>query len=125
MKKHLSIIANIIIIFLGLLGLGTPYVTDAIIAIGIGGFMDPALLQPLFIGFVVVAIYGQFGKAKENLSFMPLILEFVVGVVAFLFIFPFQNQIVGYLSLAAIVYLMISPLINKQLRKKKIVKIKA
>ena len=77
MKKYLTVIANILVIFIGLLGLGTPYITGAIIAIGIGGFLDPALLQPLFIGFVVVAIYGQFNKARENLSFMPLILQFV------------------------------------------------
>lgn len=125
MKKYLPVIANIIVIFIGLLGLGTPYVTDAVIAIGIGGFMDPALLQPLFIGFVVVAIYSQFNKARETLSFMSLLLEFVVGVIAFLFIFPFQNIIVGYLSLAGIVYIMISPIINKQLQKKNITKIKA
>ncbi len=67
MKKHLPTIANIIVIFIGLLGLGTPYVTDAIIAIGIGGFLDPALLQPLFIGFVVFAIYAQFGKAWQTI----------------------------------------------------------
>jgi len=125
MKKYLPVIANILVIFIGLLGLGTPYVTDAVIAIGIGGFMDPALLQPLFIGLVVVAIYAQFGKARETLSFMPLIFELVIGIVAFIFIFPFKNQIVGYISLVAILYIMISPFIDKQLRKKKVVKIKA
>ncbi|MCD6109764.1 hypothetical protein J7J83_03330 [bacterium] len=125
MKKYLSISANIILILIGLLGLHTPYVVDFVIAIGLGGFMDNALLQPLFIGFVILAIYAQFNKAKETLSFMPLILEFVVGIVAFLFIFPFKNLIVGYISLGLIVYLMIAPVINKQLQKKKVVKIKA
>jgi len=125
MKKHLPVIANVIVIFIGLLGLGAPYITDAITSAGLGGFMDPALLQPLFIGFVVVAIYAQFGKAREDLSFMPLIMELIVGIVAFLFIFPFQNVIVGYISLAAIVYIMVAPAINKRLQKRKVVKIKA
>ncbi len=125
MKKYLPIVANIMIILIGFLGLGTPYVTDAVIAVGLGGFMDPALLQPLFIGMVVLAIYAQFGKARETLSFMPLVQEFIVGVVGFLFIFPFQNNIVGYLSLTAVVYIMVAPAINKYFNRKKVVKIKA
>jgi hypothetical protein len=125
MKKHLALIANIALIILGLLGLQAPYLTDVIGALGIGGFLDPALLQPLFIFLVVVAIYGQFTKARESLSFMPLILELIIGIVAFLFIFPFQNIIVGYLSLAGILYIMISPAINKYIQKKNVVKIKA
>ncbi|MBA4336905.1 hypothetical protein C0416_04005 [bacterium] len=125
MKKHLPFIANVVVVFIGLLGLKAPYITDAIMSVGLGGFMDPALLQPLFILFVVVAIYAQFGKAREDLSFMPLIMELVVGIVAFLFIFPLQNIIVGYISLAAIVYIMIAPAINKRLQKRKVVKIKA
>lgn len=125
MKKHLALIANIILIVFGLLGLQTPYLTDAVMALGIGGFLDPALLQPLFIFLVVVAIYGQFTKARESLSFMPLILELIIGIVAFLFIFPFQNMIVGYLSLAGILYIMISPVINRYIQKKNVVKIKA
>ncbi|MBD3156676.1 hypothetical protein GF369_02495 [Candidatus Peregrinibacteria bacterium] len=125
MKKHLALIANIILIILGLLGLKTPYLTDAVTALGISGFLDPALLQPLFIFLVVVAIYGQFTKARESLSFMPLILELIIGIVAFLFIFPFQNMIIGYLSLAGILYIMISPVINRYIQKKNVVKIKA
>ena len=125
MKKYLPIVANIMIILIGFLGLGTPYVTDAVIAVGLGGFMDPALLQLLFIGMVVLAIYAQFGKARETLSFMPLVQEFIVGVVGFLFIFPFQNNIVGYLSLTAVVYIMVAPAINKYFNRKKVVKIKA
>jgi len=125
MKKYLSVSSNIIVVFIGLIGLQTPYVTDAIIAIGLGSFNDNALLQPLFIGFVILAIYGQFNKAKETLSFMPLLLEFVVGVIAFLFIFPFQNSIVGYMSLLGIVYIIFLPVIDKQLRKRNVVKIKA
>ncbi len=125
MKKYLPLIANILVIFIGLLGLDTPYVTHAVVAIGVGGMMDPALLQPLFIAFLAVAIYGQFGKAREDLSFMPLILEFVVGVVGFIFIFPLQNLIVGYISIAAILYIMVAPAINKRLQKRKVVKIKA
>ena len=125
MKKYLPIVANIMIILIGFLGLGTPYVTDAVIAVGLGGFMDPALLQLFFIGMVVLAIYAQFGKARETLSFMPLVQEFIVGVVGFLFIFPFQNNIVGYLSLTAVVYIMVAPAINKYFNRKKVVKIKA
>ncbi len=125
MKKHLALIANIILIILGLFGLKTPYLADAVKALGIGGFLDPALLQPLFIFLVIVAVYGQFTKARDTLSFMPLILELIIGIVAFLFIFPFQNIIVGYISLAGILYIMISPVINRQIQKKNVVKIKA
>lgn len=125
MKKHLALIANIILVILGLFGLQTPYITDAVTALGIGGFLDPALLQPVFIFLVVVAVYGQFTKARDTLSFMPLILELIIGIVAFLFIFPFQNIIVGYISLVGILYIMISPVINRQIQKKNVVKIKA
>lgn len=125
MKKSLVYIGNILAIIIGLLGLNTPYITDAIIAIGMGGFLDPSLLQPLFIGFMILAVMGQFYKVRESMAFMPLILEFVIGIVGFIFIFPVRNDIVGYLALVGIIYIMLSPYINKMLNKKNIKKIKA
>ena len=124
MKRYLALIANILLILIGLLGLKTPYVYDAAISIGIGGFLDTALLQPLFIGLTIVAIYGQFVKVKVTLLFWPIIVEFVAGIVGFIFIFPVQNLIVGYIALAVILFLLVWPLINKQIQKKKVVKIK-
>jgi len=125
MKRNLAYIGNILAILVGLIGLEAPLVTDAIIAAGIGGFMDPNLLQPLFIGFVVLAIIGQFYKVRETMAFSPIILQFVFGVVAFLFIFPLRNDIVGYLALLGFIYIMLSPYISKFLNKKNIQKIKA
>ena len=124
MKRYLATICNILAILVGLLGLNTPYITSAVIAIGLGGLLDPALLQPLFIGLIIIAIYGQFYLARQNLSFMPLILEFVVGVVSFIFIFPIRNLIVGYIGLAVLLFLVFWPIINKGIQKKKVVKIK-
>jgi hypothetical protein len=124
MKRYLATICNILAILVGLLGLNTPYITSAVIAIGLGGLLDPVLLQPLFIGLIIIAIYGQFHLARQSLSFMPLILEFVVGVVTFIFIFPIQNLIVGYIGLAVLLFLVFWPLINKRIQKKKVVKIK-
>jgi flagellar biosynthesis protein FliQ len=124
MKRYLSFITNILAILIGLLGLNTPYITNAVIMIGLGGLLDPALLQPLFIGLIIIAIYGQFYNAKQTLSFLPIILEFIFGLLSFLFIFPFQNLIMGYLGLVGIFFLLILPLINKKIQKRKIVKIK-
>ncbi|MFC1810148.1 hypothetical protein ACFLZH_01480 [Patescibacteria group bacterium] len=125
MKRSLVYIGNILAIIIGLLGLGAPLITPGFIAIGLGGFLDPALLQPLFIGLIVLAIIGQFYKARETLGFMSLILEFVIGVVSFIFIFPVKIEIVGYLGLAGIVYIMVWPFLSKKLNKRKVVKIKA
>lgn len=124
MKKQLALIGNILIICIGLLGLGAPYITDGIIAIGIGGFLDVALLQPLFIVAIVVAIVGQVYLVKESLNFLAILLQFVIGIVAFLFIFPLQNEIVGYGALIGISYLAVWPFISKKLQKRKVVKIK-
>ena len=124
MKKHISLISNILLIFIGLLGLKTPYLTQGLESAGIGGFLDSALLQPLFIVFVIAAVYGQVIKIKETLSFMPIILNLVFGILAFVFVFPAQNLIVGYISLAAIFLLIFWPLVKNIMRKKKIVTIK-
>jgi len=124
MKKQLALIGNILIILIGLLGLGAPYITDGIIAIGLGGFLDVALLQPLFIAVVIVAIVGQVYLVKESLNFLAILLQFIIGIVAFLFIFPLKNEIVGYGSLIGILYLAVWPFINKKLQKRKVVKIK-
>jgi hypothetical protein len=124
MKRSLATIATILAILIGLFGLETPLITPAVIAIGLGGLLDPSLLQPLFIGLVIIAIYGQFYKARQSLSFMPLIVEFVAGVVTFLFVFPFKNLIVGYAGLLVLLFVIVWPLVNKKIQKKKVVKIK-
>jgi hypothetical protein len=125
MKRNLAYIGNVLAILVGLLGLEAPLVTDGVIAIGIGGFMDPSLLQPLFIGFVILAIIGHFYKVRETMAFMPIILQFVFGILAFVFIFPVRIDIVGYLALLGFIYVMFSPYLSKLLNKKNIQKIKA
>ena len=115
MKKHLSLIANILLIFVGLLGLR---------AIDLSAYIDNALLQPLFIVFLIVALYGQIIKIRETLSFLPPILNLIIGIIGFIFIFPFKNEIVGFISLVAILLIMLWPLIKKIVNKKKIVTIK-
>lgn len=125
MKKYLSLVANILALIVGLLALEAPLITPGFIALGLGGFLDNALLQPLFIGFIIIAIYGQFRKLRESLEFFPIIFQFVIGIVGFLFIFPFENLIVGYLSLLGIVFLLVWPYVSRILNKRKIVKIKA
>ena len=124
MKKHSILIGNLVIILIGLIALQTPYLTDAINALNIAGYLDPSLLQLVFIVFLIFAMYGQFMRLRLNLKFFPFILQFVLGLVAFLFVFPLRNSIVGYLSLFAIFLLLLWPKLEKQLRKKKIVKIK-
>lgn len=125
MKKNLAFIGNILAILIGLIGLEAPLVTEGVIAAGLGSFMDPSLLQPLFIGFVVLAIIGHFYKVRETMAFMPIILQFVFGIIAFIFIFPIRIDIVGYLALLGFIYVMLSPYISKFLNKKNIKKIKA
>lgn len=125
MKRNLAYIGNVLAILVGLLGLEAPFITDGIISAGLGGFMDPSLLQPLFIGFVILAIIGHFYKVRETMAFMPIILQFVFGIAAFIFIFPLRNDIVGYLALLGFVYIMFSPYLSKLLNKKNIQKIKA
>jgi len=124
MKKQLALIGNILIILIGLLGLGAPYITDGIIALGIGGFLDTALLQPLFIIVVVIAIVGQVYLVKESLNFLAILLQFVIGIVAFLFIFPLKNEIIGYGALIGILYLAVWPFLSRKLQQRKVVKIK-
>jgi hypothetical protein len=124
MKKHSVQIANAFIIFIGLLGLRTPYLTDAFTAIGLDGFLDEALLQPFFIVFLVIAIYGHIIKIKDTLSFMPVLLELLFGILGFFYIFPYENPIVGYISLGGMLFLVLYPFVRKLLRKKKIVTIK-
>lgn len=125
MKKHIALIANILVIIVALAALETPLLTDGFIMLGLGGFLDNIMLQPLFIGLVIIAIYGHFVRIRETMEFFPIIFQFVVGVVGFLFIFPFQNLIVGYLSVLGIVFITVRPWLNKMINKKKIVKIKA
>lgn len=125
MKRNLAYIGNILAILIGLLALDAPFITDGVIAAGIGGFLDPNLLQPLFIGFVVLAIIGQFYKVRETMEFIPIILQFVFGIVGFIFIFPVQIDIVGYLVLLGFIYIMLSPYLSKWFNKKNIKKIKA
>lgn len=125
MKRTLAPIANILAILIGLLGLEAPVVSPAVLSIGLGGIYDLSLLQPLFIGLIIIAIIGQFYAAKQTLYFMPLILEFVFGLLAFLFIFPINIPVVGYIALLGILYILVWPFIRKQLQKKKVVKIKA
>jgi len=124
MKKHLVLIGNLLIIVIGLLGLKTPYITDAFNAVGLSGALDMALLQPLYIVFLIMAMYGQIIKVKDTLSFMPIILELVFGIAGFFYIFPFQNLIVGYICLGGVLFLVFCPLIKKFLKRKKIVTIK-
>lgn len=125
MKKYLSHIANLLAVIVGLLALEAPLVTPAFIALGLGGVLDNALLQPIFIVFIIIAVYAQFRKVRETLEFFPIIFQFVIGIVGFLFIFPFRNLILGYLSLAGIVFLVVWPHIKKAINKRKVVKIKA
>jgi hypothetical protein len=125
MKKYLSHIANLLAVIVGLLALEAPLVTPAFIALGLGGVLDNALLQPIFIVFIIIAVYAQFKKVRETLEFFPIIFQFVIGIVGFLFIFPFRNLILGYLSLAGIVFLVVWPYIKKAINKRKVVKIKA
>lgn len=125
MKRSLVYIGNIPAILIGLIGLEAPLIYSGAIAIGLGGIMDPALLQPLFIGLMVLAVVGQFYKVRENMEFMPLILQTVIGIVSFIFIFPVRIEIVGYLGLLGLVYIMVWPFMSKQLNKRKVVKIKA
>lgn len=125
MKRYLSYIGNVLAIIVGLIGLEAPLITPAVIAAGFGGFTDPSLLQPLFIGFTVFAIIGQFYKVRETMAFMPIILQFVFGIIGFIFIFPVRIDIVGYLALLGFIYVMFSSFISKLLNKKNIQKITA
>lgn len=125
MKKYISLISNILALIIGLLALEAPLITSGFIATGLGGFLDSALLQPLFIGLMIIALYGHFRTVRESLEFFPIIFQFVIGVVGFLFIFPFRNHIIGYFSVLGILFLLVWPYVNKALNKKKIVKIKA
>jgi hypothetical protein len=125
MKRSLVYIGNIIGIIIGLLGLEAPYLYSGFIAMGLGGFLDPALLQPLYIGLMVLAVIGQFYKVRENMEFMPLILQFVIGIVSFIFIFPIRVDIIGYLGILGLIYILVWPFVSKQLNKRKVVKIKA
>jgi len=124
MKKHLVLIGNLLMILIGLLGLRTPYITDAFTTIGLGGILDEALLQPLYLVFLIIAMYGQIIKVKDSLSFLPVILELLFGIVGFFYIFPFENLIVGYICLGGILFITFRPFVKKFLRKKKIVTIK-
>jgi hypothetical protein len=123
MKRYLATIGNIFVILFGLLGLRTPYITDAFNAVGIGFIADSTLLQPVFIGFVIIAILGEFYKVRETLLIWPIIAELILGVLGYLFIFPFQNLIIGYIILGLIFLLLFHPLIRRITNKKKIVKI--
>ncbi len=125
MKRSFVYIGNIPGIIIGLLGLEAPYLYSGFIAIGFGGFLDPSLLQPLYIGLMVLAVIGQFYKVRENMEFMPLILQFVIGIVSFIFIFPVRVDIVGYLGILGLIYILVWPFVSKQLNKRKVVKIKA
>ncbi|MBN1495019.1 hypothetical protein JW911_04800 [Candidatus Peregrinibacteria bacterium] len=115
MKKHLSLFANILLILTGLLGLRT---------IDLSVYIDNALLQPFYIVFLIAALYGQIVRIRETLSFLTPFLNLIFGIVGFIFIFPFKNDIVGYVSLAAIIFIMIWPLVKKVINRKKIVTIK-
>lgn len=125
MKRSLSLIGTILAIIIGLLALEAPFITEGIISAGIGGFLDPNLLQPLFIGFVVLAIIGQFYKVRETMAFMPIILTFVLGVIGFIFIFPVRVDIVGYIVLLGFIYILLSPYLSKWFNKRNIKKITA
>jgi len=125
MKRSLVYIGNIPAILIGLLGLEAPYLYDGAITIGMGGFLDLALLQPLFIGLMVLAVIGQFYKVRENMAFMSLILQAVIGIVSFVFIFPVRIDVIGYLGILGLIYILVGPYLSKQLNKKKVVKIKA
>jgi len=125
MKRYLALLGNIFLILFGLVGLKTPYITDGIISIGIGGILDSALLQPIFIGLLIIAIIGQFYKVRESLIIWPIIAQVVIGIVAYIFIFPVQILIIGYISLAGVLFILLWPIIKKRINKKKIVKIQA
>lgn len=125
MRRSLVYIGNIFGILIGLMGLKAPYLYAGIIAMGFADFLDPAILQPLYIGLMVLAVVGQFYKVRESMAFMPLILQAVIGIVSFIFIFPVRIDIVGYLGLLGLVYILVWPFISKQLNKKNVVKIKA
>lgn len=125
MKRSFVYIGNILGIIIGLMGLEAPYLYGGFIAVGLGGFLDPALLQPLYIGLMVLAVVGQFYKVKETMAFMPLLLQAVIGIVSFIFIFPVRIDIIGYLGILGLVYILVWPFLSKQLNKRKVVKIKA
>ncbi len=125
MKRSFVYIGNIFGIIIGLIGLEAPYLYGGVIAVGLGSLLDPALLQPLYIGLMVLAVVGQFYKVKESMAFMPLILQAVIGIVSFIFIFPVRIDIVGYLGILGLIYILVWPFISKQLNKRKVVKIKA
>ena len=124
MKLYISLIANILIVIFGLLGLQAPYVTDAFNAMGLGSILDPRFLSPIIIGLVIVGIYGQFHIAKKTMQFMSIIFEFVIGLCLYLFIFPLHNEMLGYIAVLAMVWLIVWPRVDKMLQKKKIKKIK-
>jgi mercuric ion transport protein len=95
--------------------LGLPAVLSIIAAIGLGFIINDAVLLPLMIVFLVIALIGLFFGYRIHRRPWPLALATVSAFAAYFFIFVRTVSPAAYLAIAGLV---VASVLNIMLRRK-------
>ena len=95
--------------------LGLPAVLSIIAAVGLGFIINDAILLPLMIVFLGVALVGLFFGYRIHRRPWPLALATVSAVATYFFIFVRTVSLVAYLAIAG---LIVASVLNVMLRRK-------
>lgn len=103
-------------LFAALCCLGFPALLSILSAIGLGFFIDDAVLLPLLIFFLVVTLAGLALGMRHHGSPWALILGALSAIATFIFIFVAFNKVMAGVSIAG---LIIASILNVWLRMRK------
>lgn len=94
--------------------LGVPAVVSIVAAIGLGFLIKDAILLPLMVVFLLVALMGLYLGYRAHRQPWPLILGSVSSVAALIFVFVHTVRPVAYLAMAGLVLASILNVISRQ-----------
>lgn len=114
-KKHLDKIGIGGTIFAALCCLGFPALISIVSAIGIGFLINDAILLPLLIVFLLIAVAGLYFGVRHHGSWLALSVGTISAVITFVAIALAGNKVLAILGIAG---LIVASILNVWLRVK-------
>jgi len=102
-KRHLDKIGIGGSIFAALCCLGFPALLSILSAIGLGFFINDAILLPLLIIFLIITVSGLALGMRRHQKPHALILGIISATALFLFIFVRYNMVLAYISIIGLI----------------------
>ena len=103
--------------FAGLCCLGAPALMSILSAFGLTFLINNAILQPILIVFLLLAVFGIILGVRHHGNPWPLIIGCLGAVTVYLFRYVFSNSLLAWLGIAGLV---IASLLNVFLRRRRL-----